>query len=181
MAKITGGEKLVAALKKYAGPKALTLRVGFLESARHYPGGLPVAAVAAIQEYGAPSAPLGAIPPRPFFRTMVSAKKSTWGAAIAASLKSTNYDAEAALRTVGEVIAGQLKLSIRSTNSPALSEVTLLLRKKYPIDAKIGMREVLSAIREVKSGKTSGLSGTAAKPLIRSGHLIGSVSYDIKK
>ena len=179
MATVTGGEKMVAALQKYAGLKALTLRVGFLENAT-YPDGKPVAMIAAIQEYGAPDAPLGAIPPRPFFRNMVAAQKGGWGGAIAANLKATNYDAEAALKAVGEGIASELQLSIRATNSPPLSEVTLLLRKKYGLDEKIGKRQVIEAIGEVKSGKTSGLSGTAAKPLVRTGHLLSSVSYDVK-
>ena len=179
MATVTGGEKMVAALQKYAGPKALTLRVGFLENAT-YPDGKPVAMIAAIQEYGAPKAPLGAIPPRPFFRNMVGAQKGGWGAAIAAELKASDYDAETALKSVGEMIAGELQLSIRATISPPLSEVTMLLRGKYPLDQKIGKRQVLDAIHEVKSGKTSGLSGTSAKPLVRTGHLLNSVGYDVK-
>ena len=147
MARVSGGDRMEAALTALAAKVARpgTLRVGFLEGAT-YPlgtaravraryakrkarGALPgaagtpaVAMVAAIQEFGAPSR---GIPPRPFFRNMVSAKSPEWPAALAALLEASNWDAVRALRLAGEVIAGQLRQSIRDTNSPPLAASTI--------------------------------------------------------
>ena len=76
MASISGGNKLEAALKAISAKinRPGTLRVGFLEGAT-YPDGTSIPMVAAVNEFGAPSR---GIPPRPFFRTMVADKSSTW-------------------------------------------------------------------------------------------------------
>lgn len=97
------------------------LRVGFLEGAR-YPDGKPVAMIAAIQDFGAPSR---GIPPRPFFRNMVKAKKGEWPKAIADLLKANDYDAVKVLGITGEAIGGQLRQSIIDTNSPPLAPSTI--------------------------------------------------------
>jgi hypothetical protein len=126
----------------------ITLRVGFLEGAT-YPtgpshatrlayserrkagkrgaiqgqrGGQPVAMVAAVNNYGAPSR---GIPPRPFFSNMVKEKSPAWPRAIALNLKATQFDAEATMRRMGEAIQGQLKQSIRDFNSVPLSPKTI--------------------------------------------------------
>lgn len=123
MASIKGGEKLAAAMRDLAAKVSnpATLRVGFLEKAT-YPNGTPVAMIAAIQDMGAPRA---GIPPRPFFRNMIAAKKGEWPAAFAGLLKQTNYDAAAALDIAGAAIAGQLKQSIIDTNAPPLAPATI--------------------------------------------------------
>ena len=81
MATMQGGKDLEAKLRALAQKVAspATLRVGFLEGAT-YPDGKPVAMIAAIQDFGAPRA---GIPPRPFFRNMIAAKKGEWPGAIA--------------------------------------------------------------------------------------------------
>ena len=150
MARVSGGDRMEAALTALAAKVARpgTLRVGFLEGATYPLGtaravraryakrkakgvtgamrgaaGTPaVAMVAAIQEFGAPSR---GIPPRPFFRNMVRAKSPEWPAALAALLEASNWDAVRALRLAGEAIAGQLRQSIRDTNSPPLAASTI--------------------------------------------------------
>lgn len=121
MAKVSGGENLIAALQKYAGPKAVTLRVGFLENAS-YPDGTSVASVAAFNEFGVPSHNQ---PPRPFFRNMVAAKQSGWGDAVAQNLKAAHFDADTAMKRVGEGIKGQLQQSITELVSPPLAPSTV--------------------------------------------------------
>lgn len=151
MATISGGDKLLTGLAVIARnvEQPATLRVGFLSGAT-YPstpgkhlsqkklastlggkktkvmtsgaGSKPVAMIAAIQEFGAPSR---GIPPRPFFRNMVKAKSSEWPSAIAGVLKRNHYDAPKALNIVGEAIAGQLRQSIIQTNSPPLAPSTI--------------------------------------------------------
>jgi hypothetical protein len=123
MATIKGGEKFKAAmavLAKKLNAKQ-TLRVGFLENAT-YPNGTPVALIAMIQDFGAPSR---GIPPRPFFRNMVWKNEGSWPPALSKVLKSTNYDVDKSLRLMGELIAGQLRQSIIETNSPPLSPRTV--------------------------------------------------------
>ena len=123
MATIKGGDKLGLKLgelgKKVASAKVL--RVGFLEGST-YPNGTTVATVAAIQEYGAPRAH---IPPRPFFRNMIAAKKGEWPAAIADLLKANDYDAAVTLKKTGEAVAGQLRQSIVDLVTPSLAPSTI--------------------------------------------------------
>lgn len=123
MASVRGGAKLEAALKAIGEriSDASVVRVGFLENAT-YPDGKPVAMIAAIQEFGAPSV---GIPPRPFFRHMIAEKSSEWPAAIAGLLRANNYDAAQTLGQTGEAVKGQLQQSIVDTNSPPLSPSTV--------------------------------------------------------
>jgi hypothetical protein len=147
VSKVTGGEKLRKALgeigRRLSGPS--TVKVGFLANAT-YPDGKPVAMIAAIQEFGAPRA---GIPPRPFFRNMIRAKKGEWPKGIATQLKATNFDVKKTLELTGQAISGQLRQSIIDTNSPALAPSTIA-RKGH------------------------------AKPLVDSGHMLGSVDYEVK-
>lgn len=112
-------KRLAELATKVANPA--TLRVGFFESAK-YPNGTPVAMIAAIQDFGAPSQ---GIPPRPFFRNMIAAKKGEWPAAIRGLLEANNYDAEKTLEIAGAAISGQLRQSIIDTNSPPLAPATV--------------------------------------------------------
>jgi hypothetical protein len=162
MATIKGGDKLAAALAKISKgvSQPALLRVGFLENAR-YPDGKSVAMIAAIQDFGAPGA---GIPPRPFFRNMVAAKKGEWPAAIAGLLKANDYDAVKALGLAGEAIGGQLRQSIINTNSPALAASTL--RKR-------GV--ATGTVYDPKKPETF-----RAKPLIDTGHMINSIGHEVK-
>lgn len=121
MATIKGGQKLVLYLEKLAAQlrQPAVLRVGFLENAK-YPKGTPVAMVAAIQDFGTKK-----IPSRPFFRNMIAAKKSEWGPALELALKRNKMDVKKSMQQLGEGIAGQLRQSIRDTNEPPLSPVTI--------------------------------------------------------
>jgi hypothetical protein len=148
MADITGGDKLTRVLADMGrGVEGSPyVRVGFLEGAT-YPttekaalraeykarkrkrikgavagemGGLPVATVAAWNEFGTQHTP-----PRPFFRTMIAAKAPTWGKDVAVLIAQDNFDAKKALGQMGERIAGQLRKSIVELTSPPLSPVTI--------------------------------------------------------
>jgi hypothetical protein len=161
MAKVTGGEKLIQALTKYAGPKLVTLRVGFLEGAT-YPDGTSVPMVAAIQEFGAPSRK---IPPRPFFRRMVAEKSGSWGDAIAANLKATGFDAEKAMKRVGAGIAAQLQLSIRDLTSPSLAPSTVRAKgfDKPLIDTAVMANSIQWEVDEAIAGKVKPISAPARR------------------
>lgn len=177
MATITGGQKLAAALTKLAAKvsRPATLRVGFLSGAT-YPNGTPVAMVAAIQEYGSPKV---GIPPRPFMRTMIAEKSPSWPKALKGLLKANDYDAARALDIAGEGIADQLRESIIALQEPALSPVTLMLRKMFGNDhSRITFADVTEARRRVKAGES--YAGVSTKPLVWTGHLLNSVDHDVK-
>ena len=123
MATIRGGEKFEAAMADLARRlgRPATLKVGFLGNAT-YPDGKPVAMIAAINEYGAPSR---GQPPRPFFRRMINAKQGEWPAAIAGVLQAQGNDVEKALDIAGAAMAGQLRQSIVDLVDPPLAPSTI--------------------------------------------------------
>lgn len=178
MALVTGGLKAEQYLKDLAAKigDAGTLRVGFLEGAT-YRDGTPVAEVAAIQNYGAPAV---GIPPRPFFTDMIKANSPTWGQSLANIAQSNGFDMKKTLDLLGKGIGDQLKVSIINTNSPALSPVTLMLRKMRSDnpDLKITRATVGEAAARVKAGKSS--AGVSTKALNDTGHLLQSVGYEVK-
>lgn len=161
------------------------LRVGFIDNSTRYSNGASVPMVAAIQEFGTYNT-VFPIPPRPFFRTMVAKNSPEWPKMFAALLEANNMDVELSLNQMGVELVAQLRESIIDLEAPKLSEVTLLLRKdrRQDPDLKIGLRHVIEAVGRVQSGELSGLSGTAAKPLIDptgedSGLLLKSVDYEV--
>jgi hypothetical protein len=174
---LQGGEKLKAYLEKLSRQitKKSTLNVGFLAGAT-YPTGMPVAAVAAIQEFGAPRA---SIPPRPYFRTMVKAESPHWGPDLGKLLKANNFDAARALALLGEDIRGQLQQSIIDTNSPALSPITLMLRKMKSENQALVVtgRVVGEAAARVAAGESPG--GVSTKPLVDTSHMINSADFEV--
>lgn len=121
MVAIRGGERLAIALSKLAEnlSKPGTLRVGFLEGSTS-PDGESIPLRAALNEFGH-----GNVPPRPFFRNMISAKSDEWPEGLAIALKANNYDAEKALEIAGHAIAGQLQASIKDFTSPPLAQSTI--------------------------------------------------------
>jgi len=176
---LSGGAKLQAKLAELSQQvsKKAELRVGFLEGAT-YEDGKPVAMIAAIQEFGAPKA---GIPPRPYFRSMIAEKSGEWGDKVGKVLVASEYDVDRALALMGDGIAGQLRTSIIKTNSPPLSDVTLLLRERFGNRRdEITGADVAEARRDVAAGVKPSVTGTQAKPLVWTGHLLNSVDYEVR-
>lgn len=177
MASVTGGERLKAALSRIATglASASNVEVGFLENAT-YPDGKPVAMVAAIQEFGAPKV---GVPPRPYFRSMIAAKKGEWPEAIANSLRRSDYEASTALALIGAGIAGQLQQSITDLMDPPLSPTTLMLRKmraQNP-DLKVTRATVNEARRRVRAGEST--AGVSTKPLVDQAIMLNAVNFRV--
>lgn len=122
MVSIRGGKRFESEMSKLAAriAKPATLRVGFLSNAT-YPNGKSVALIAAIQNFGAPSR---GIPPRPFMSAAVAKYSPGWPKGIATLLKG-GADVDTALNITGSVIKGQIQQSIRDTNDPPLSPITV--------------------------------------------------------
>lgn len=174
---LKGGSKAEAHLKALARRigKAQAVNVGFLENAT-YPDGTKVAMVAAIQNFGAPAA---AIPPRPFFTNMINEKSPGWGDQLSDVLVMSGYDMKAALALMGEGIKGQLQESIKETNAPALSKITLMLRKMRSEDQSLEVTgaTVGEAARRVAAGES--VAGVSTKPLNDTAHMQNSVDYEV--
>ena len=145
---MTGGGKADAYLSGLASKiaSAKEVRVGFLEGAT-YDDGTPVAMVAAIQEYGAPSK---GIPPRPFMRPTVANHSGEWPDQLAKTMQHFDYDAEKSLDAMGSLIGGEIRQAIVDVTAPPLKPATI---KRKGFD----------------------------KPLIETGHMLGSVNHEVMK
>lgn len=184
----SGGEALTKRLAEMAADleKGAAVRVGWPGASE--PGesadgedkrgateqnGALTAAVAFLQEFGAPRA---GIPPRPFFRPMVADKSPGWGDLVAAALEASGLDSAKALGMVGMEIAADLQESIRNTDSPPLSQVTLMLRSLYPVRSEgvTSKRQVVEARMLVDLGESPG--DVSTKPLIWTHQMINSVT-----
>lgn len=173
----TGGaalEKKLAEIAKRVASKR-SLKVGFLEGAT-YPdaAGTPVAQVAFWLNYGH-----GKTPPRPFFTDLISAKSDSWGDALARILELNDWDVDKSLNQLGEGIAGQVRQAIIDLDSPALSPVTLMLRKMLKDDPALEVTgaTVGEAARRVADGESS--AGVSTKVGVYTGHMLNSVGYEV--
>lgn len=168
-------KKFLEQMSKKLGSGKL-VKVGFLEGSDYPESGTSVPMVAAIQEFGAPKV---GIPPRPYFRTMVTAGKAHWGDDLAAIMKATNCDSKQALAQMGFIIKEELQQSIIDTNAPALSPITLMLRKMRKQDQTLVVtgKTVGEAARRVAKGEST--SGVSVKPLVDSGYLLDSVDFQV--
>lgn len=173
----SGGDKLQAKLaqiaKRVAGQHSL--RVGFLEGAT-YPdeAGTPVASVAFWLNYGH-----GKTPPRPFFTDLIAAKADSWGDDLGRILEHTSYDVDTSLALLGERIAGQVRQSIVDLDAPALSPVTLMIRKMLKDNPHLEVtgRVVGEAAAKVAAGES--YAGVSAKVGVYTGHMLNSVAYEV--
>lgn len=120
---VVGGDKLNQYLSRVGQQLVManTVRIGFLEGGT-YPDGTSVPLVAAVQEFGSPA---HNIPPRPYFRGMIQKHQDEWPGQIATLLNRTGYDAGRTLGQMGELIAGELRQSIRDLTSPPLAPATV--------------------------------------------------------
>nr|DAL49497.1 MAG TPA_asm: virion morphogenesis protein [Caudoviricetes sp.] len=94
------------------------LKVGIFESAK-YDDGTPVAQVAFWQEFGTAK-----IPMRPFFRNAIAKNTRKWGDSVNTALIGTN-DSEKALKMLGEIMRGDIVLSLTNLNTPPNAPSTI--------------------------------------------------------
>ena len=179
MASVTGGDKLNKKLGYLATNlgKSSVVKVGFLEGSQERDG-KPSPLIGFIQEFGAPKK---GIPPRPYFRTMISQHSGEWPAELIALMKANDYDAAKSLDQLGQEIASELKKSIIDINDPPLSPVTVMLRgmrtRKQFRDLPFWERFAIAKDRVAK-GKSN--YGASTKPLIDTGALYENVDYVVK-
>lgn len=156
--KSTPGPAAAGLRQTIEGFGKLRLRVGFFETAR-YEDGTPVAYVATIHEYGAPQR---GIPPRPFMRPTQQAQQDNWNAGFASGARAVvegRRTPEQVLGAIGGNAAGEISATIAAISSPPLKEATI--RDKQRQYAK------------------KGGVGNLAKPLVRTGILIASPTFEV--
>lgn len=177
---LSGGDKLQAKLaeisKRLEGQHSL--KVGFLEGSR-YPdengqGDITAAQSAFWLNYGTKTAP-----PRPFFSNLIAEKGDTWGDELMKIMVANDWNIDVALAQMGERIAGQLRDAIVNMDSPALSPVTLMLRKMLIDDPDLIITgaTVGEAAARVAAGESP--SPASTKVGVRSGHMLASVDYEV--
>lgn len=119
----------------------------------------PVAYIAAIHEYGAPSRN---IPPRPFFRPTFSAQKKNW-VKTGAELLRNGASVEDMLDLVSARAAGDVKETLSNILSPPLAVSTKIARNRKAHQ------------RSAKYGKTP--NAVSIKPLVDTGLLFDSIDH----
>jgi hypothetical protein len=139
-ASFKGGEKLEAKLKELmhaVAPEAgRAVRVGFLEGStcgKNNSASAPE--IAFFNEYGTigrqalesmkDGAKPNHIPPRPFFRTMISKNSPRWGKLLEACLKHQHYSVQLALAEAGLKMHEQLQQSIEEFTTPGNAPSTI--------------------------------------------------------
>lgn len=133
------------------------LKVGYFDT--RYPDGTPVAAVAAVQEFGSPAKN---IPPRPTLRTTAAAKKAEWGALArqgAEAILAGRVTGSQVMEQLGLKASGDVAKAISSLTTPALKETTIASRRRKMAD----------------KGKT----GSLTKPLVDTALMVSSVTYQV--
>lgn len=128
------------------------LKVGFLEGST-YPDGTPVPMVAAVNEFGNPA---NNQPPRPFFRNAISAHEKEWQDA-AEKLAKGDADTADVLSTLGEVIANDIRESIRKLDAPPLSPVTVARKgfSKPLLDTSNMLNSISYEVGDIESSTDS--------------------------
>ena len=155
-----GHARLAAALAELGKTQG---RVGWFASAQ-YPDGTPVAYVAAIQEFG--YAPKG-ITPRMGLRPMADREKPNWSKVVEQGVKQIldgrSTGAEV-MNLIGGVAEAAIRKQITSVVEPLLKDTTLERRAK-----RMGLEDARF------------LTGTGAKPLVDTGHMIGTVTHVVEE
>ena len=132
--------------------------VGFIDGAT-YPDGTLVSDVAYDNEFGDPRQNR---PPRPFFRNAISEHESEWIDVMGKGLMA-GHSVDQVLEVMGAVIAGDVKLSITQLYDPALSPLTVALRKD-------------KAYRDSKGLPVN----DSTKPLVDTGTMLNDVNYEVR-
>lgn len=170
-----GGDRFRRHLSELAAQAATgKVRVGIIEQA-NYDGsdGESVAQVAFWNEYGTAT-----VPPRPFFRNTIAEHKDEWPKQAAALLEANGGDVRQSLSELGEIAVGDIKETITNGNFAPDSEVTKLLKYRFPTSpARVTAAAYYKAVRDVQKGKT--VVSNHDKPLQWSDTMRDSIKYEV--
>lgn len=143
-------------------------RIGWFASAK-YEGGQPVAGIAAVHEFGSPERQ---IPPRLGMRTVASEKKEAWketSAKVARAAAAGKIAPDKVLEVVAMTAAGNVAEHIAKVTEPPLKDSTIAARK----------RKLADKGKSLKGGKGGAGVAGIEKPLVASGILLNTLSYEV--
>jgi hypothetical protein len=125
-ATVTGKAALKRALDRRLkdATEANYVEIGFFPEQNHPEAGVPLAQVAAWQEFGTPEAPYPA-PARPFMRYTAANDSRGWAEEFAAGFKAVGHKAKPALKGMGKLIKMQMQNNIRAWSDPPNAESTI--------------------------------------------------------
>lgn len=150
------GKALEAALHILKDKQA---KVGWFEGSK-YESGIPVATVAAIQEFGSPT---NNIPARPFMRPTITEKEPAWGAIAERGVRAVLAN-QATTQDVMELLAKTVVFDVQKTiaalQTPELHPGTIYNRLHRKSDKKT--------------------VGALTKPLIDTGIMFNTIGHEIE-
>lgn len=158
------------------------LQVGWFEGAR-YDDATPVAGVAALQEFGAPSR---SIPPHPFFRPTIADKSKSWSELVADGTKAmlsgkATYDQ--VMNGLGLQVVGDVQKTIATESYPALSPITLALRNLRDEGYQVGGKLIGAVAGAIANGETGsgqlGKPSANTTPLNDTGYMIATLTHEV--
>ncbi|WVH05509.1 hypothetical protein KKJFFJLC_00007 [Vibrio phage vB_VpaS_PGB] len=158
------------------------LQVGWFEGAR-YDDSTPVAGVAAIQEFGAPSR---SIPPRPLFRPTIEDRSKSWSELVAEGTKAmlegkATYDQ--VMNGLGLQVVGDVQKTITTESYPELSPITLALRNLRDNGYQVGGKLIGAVAGAIADGETGpgqlGQPSANTTPLNDKGIMIATMTYEV--
>jgi len=141
--------------------KAHKLAVGWGENQRYPDTNIPIAGIAAQNEFGNTK---NNIPPRPFMRPAMRENGNKWVKTLSklvSNAMSGGGQIVDAFETTGLMVAADVRKAIKAVTSPALKTATVKAR-----------------LRGKKQGKSVSL--TIAKPLVDSGVMLNSVTSEVQ-
>lgn len=161
-----------------------SVRIGWFSTAK-YPTGTPVAYVASIQEFGAPSR---GIPARSFIRPTIDAQTGAWSQQMryyAKQIVAGAMDTQQALEELALVARGDVDATMARLKEPPLSPLTVYIRKFVKDGGVIhGYGDVMRLRGQMEREEAKGtldLSGVSADPLEFTGYMRTTLSYTVTK
>ena len=120
---------------RLAALEGLEAKAGWFRTS-HYENGVPVAYIASIHEYGAPSKN---IPPRPFMRPTILRMKQKWLELLASGARAVvagKQTPHTVLDALGLNAQEEIRRSITLVHEPPLKPATIAARKRKRADKK---------------------------------------------
>ena len=161
-----------------------SVRIGWFSSAK-YPNGTPVAYVASIHEFGAPSR---GIPARSFMRPTINAKTGDWSQQmryLAKQIVNGAMTTEGALTQLASVAHGDVQTTLARLTDPPLSKLTVYIRKFVKEGGTIhGYGDIVTLRHKMQQEEAKGtldLSGVSADPLDFTGYMRASLTYTVTR
>ena len=145
-----------------------SVKVGWINKSHYIDSRIPVAAIAAQNEYGNPKKN---IPARPFMRPTAIAKKQEWTKTAIDGAKKVikgQMTIDNVLDLIGFQAEGDIKKTIKQLYYPALAEATVL--------ARIRRNKKLSSTQGQLKEKAL---GNITKPLIDTGIMFNTITHEL--